>query len=171
MAGFEPARLVFEFALPSVTNPAGIASAVLNLKSFGGSRGDGMLEYRIFGYTGTGTPTLTTGSGGVQLAGPFYYDIDIFTPANLSGLDVTEFVRSMATSGATYVGFSLRDTNTPANFNTDSQYVVVQNSPFWANDTPPNLTLQVVPEPSAMALTCFAFSSMLLRRKRLDLRQ
>jgi hypothetical protein len=162
----ERSRVVIEFALPSMNSPSDIAAASLSLTKFGGSRGLGQLEYRLFGYVGTGSFTLDTGAAGVELAGPFYYDIDIGSSQNLSGLNVTQFVRDMVQAGATHVGFSLRDTNTADNFYTDSQSIVVQDSPFWAGDVPPLLSLQVVPEPSASLLACVAAATLLLRRRR-----
>ncbi len=162
----ERSRVVIEFVLPSLSSPSDIASASLGITKFGGSRGMGQLEYRLFGYAGTGSFTLDSGAAGVEIAGPFYYDIDIASPQNLSNLDVTQFVRDMVQAGATHAGFSLRDTNTPANFYTDRQYIVVQKSPSWAGDTPPVLTLQVVPEPSTTLLVCVGSILMLRRRRR-----
>jgi hypothetical protein len=158
-------RVVIEFALPSVSSPADIAAASVSITTYGGSRGMGQLEYRLFGYAGTGSFTLGSGAAGVELAGPFFYDIDIARPQSMQGLDVTQFVRDMVQAGATHVGFSLRDTNTPANFYTDMQNIVVQDSPFWANDVPPSLSLQVVPEPSTAVLACLA-TTLVLRRRR-----
>jgi hypothetical protein len=164
-SGVEPSRVVIEFALPVLGSPSDIAAASLGITKLGGSRGMGQLEYRIFGYAGTGSFTLDTGAAGSEIAGPFYYDIDISSSQNMSNLDVTQFVRDMVQAGATHVGFSLRDTNTPDNFYTDMQSIVVQDSPFWAGDVPPVLTLQVVPEPSSPLLAGVA-ATLLLRRRR-----
>lgn len=161
----ERSRVVIEFALPSLSNPSDVAAASLNITKFGGRRGMGQLEYRIFGYSGTGSFSLNTGSAGIEVAGPFYYDIDTSSTQDMRGLDVTQLVRDLVQAGATHAGFSLRDTNTRADFFTDQQSIVVQDSPYWANDVPPTLDLQVVPEPSSPLLACFA-ATLLLRRKR-----
>lgn len=165
-AVIERTRLVLEFALPNVSNPADITTATLGLKTFGGSSGQGQLEYRIFGYAGTGSLGLDTGAAGLELAGPYYYRINFSVPPNLSAINVTEFVRSMVAAGATHAGFSVRDTNTPAGFYTDRQSIVVQDSPSWAGDVPPVLTVEVVPEPSSYSLACMAAATLLLRRRR-----
>ena len=155
-----------EFSLGQVSSADDILSATFSATAFGGARGSGTLQYSLFGYVGSGTLDLTSGTGGQFLAGPFEYDIDRFGGADLSNIDVTQFIRSMAFSGEHYAGFVFRDVNTPPNFASDRQLIVVQDSPFWAGDVPPSLTLQVVPEPSAAVVLLVAGTTCSFLRKR-----
>lgn len=165
-AGGSPSRLVFEFSLTGIAQAGDIQSAKFSATAFGGSRGKGTLSYALFGYAGTGTPDLNTGAAGTQLAGPFRYNIDFDSSADLTQIDVTDFVRSLVASSATHAGFVFRDIDTPANFRTDEQYIVVQNSPSWAGDVPPYLSLTLVPEPQVCQLMAAAACAVALRRRR-----
>jgi MYXO-CTERM domain-containing protein len=159
-----------EFALASVSSGGNITSAYLDVTRFGGQRWQGELQYRLFGYSGTGSLDLNSGLGGLELAGPFFYDIDI-PSSNLIHADVTSYLRSLVTMGATHVGFSFRDTFTAPNFGTDGQYLVVQDSPFWAGDVPPKLTIvqeiNPVPEPTGVftGLLCLGLATARRRRR------
>ncbi len=159
-------RIAMEFALPLFASAGEVENAILSVTKFGGERGLGELEYRLFGYSGTGALSLISGIGGQELAGPFFYDIDIGRPQNLTNLDVTGFIRSLVGTGATHVGFSFRDTNTAANYYTDGQYLVVQDSPSWGGDIPPKLTITQAPEPGALAYLLLASGCFLFNRKR-----
>ena len=165
-------RLVFEFSLADIARAEDLVSAKFNAKTLGGEMGGGyfgiQLDYALFGYAGTGTPGLASGAAGDYLAGTFSYKINSYPSiqGNLNDIDVTAFVRQMVADGASYAGFVLRDINTAPNTLTDGQYVVVQDSPGWANDTPPSLVLTVVPEPHVAGLAVVGAAIGLLRRPR-----
>ncbi|MCU0779731.1 MAG: hypothetical protein MUF04_01365 [Akkermansiaceae bacterium] len=165
-AGGSPSRLVFEFSLAEIARAGDIESARFSATAFGGSRAMGTLNYALFGYAATGSPDLGTGTAGTQLAGPFSYDIDFWGYADLTQIDVTDFVRSLVASGATHAGLVFRDINTPANFRTDQAYIVVQDSPYWAGDVPPKLALTLVPEPQVCQLIAAVACAAALRRRR-----
>jgi hypothetical protein len=165
-AGGSPSRLVFEFSLAGIAQAADVLDAKFSATAFGGSRAMGTLSYALFGYAGTGIVDLSTGAAGTQVAGPFSYDIDQWQSANLTNIDVTDFVRSLVSSGATHAGLVFRDVNTPANFITDQQYIVVQDSPSWGGDVPPGLSLTLVPEPQVYQLMALVACAAVLRRRR-----
>lgn len=165
-AGGSPSRLVFEFPLGGLADVGFIRSAAFSATAFGGAAGMGVLTYALFGYEGTGGPGLDSGAAGTQLAGPFTYHINSSVSADLRNLDVTDFIRSLVASGASHAGFVFRDINTPPDFRTPQQYIVVQDSPYWAGDVPPSLTLTIIPEPQALQLSAALGCLLAARRRR-----
>jgi hypothetical protein len=163
--GGSSSRIAMEFALSGISNAETIESATFSATSFGGERREGLLQYALFGYPGSGILELWSGTEGQLLAGPFEYDIDLSSPG-LINIDVTAFVKSMVSAGGGYAGFVFRDVNTPPNFATDRQLIVVQDSPLWGGDVPPSLSVTLVPEPAGPLLCALGALAYGLRRRR-----
>jgi hypothetical protein len=165
-----PSRLVIEFSLAGIPSSIEVLSAKFSATGFGGSlSGPSALKMSLFGYAGSGLVNLDTGidpgtgaSIGPVLSGPF--TINSFTSPNLSNIDVTSYIRSLIDAGATHAGFMFRAVDTPVDAVTRTQYIVVQDVAAWAGDTPPALSLTLVPEPST-SLLAIATGVLLLRRR------
>jgi len=167
--GGSPSRIAVEIPLPEIVSSADVVSAVFFARGFGGSAGP-TLRWSIFGYAGTGVIGLDAGidpdngePAGPQIAGPFTLNLSLQPP--IGNLDVTDFIRSLVDAGATHAGFMFRDTNTPDNTRTGSQFIVVQDSPNWGGDIPPSLTLTLIPEPTTPLLAMLSGGLLMFRRR------
>lgn len=160
-----PQYLALEFALPAQVSEDAILKADFSAIAFGGSRVQGTLTYGLFGYSGTGEITPDSGAFAQFLGGPFEYDIDFSEYRDLGPIDVTDFVRYLLVGGKSHAGFIFKDIDTPPDFQTDRQDIVVQESTTWAGAIPPSLTLHLIPEPS-LPMLCVVGAVALIIFKR-----